>query len=288
MQRSGFTITELLVSLAIIGLLMSLALPAVQSARASARRTECRNHLKQIGVAIHVVQDSNQQFSSNSEVIYHLGMGIPGYNPGTDSKDYERGLVFRCPADPNSTTTDNQVSYRASTGAVLGAGNGYYEVYKPERRGQYRLAGEFIDGLSQTAAYSEQAILTIADLSRRVDDSKKYALWLSGPAWNAGVSEQLFIQECRRPGITALPLFRPEQRYGYTHLLTSNSRGCWNNAPVNDMRLEAYMPANSYHTGGVNVLFVDGHVSFVSDSVDSNVWQSVGTINGHESDAIAF
>ena len=42
------------------------------------------------------------------------------------------------------------------------------------------------------------------------------------------------------------------------------------------------MPASSYHSGGVNALFVDGHVSFVSDSVDSKVWQAVGTINGHE------
>ncbi len=74
----------------------------------------------------------------------------------------------------------------------------------------------------------------------------------------------------------------------YTHLLTPNSRGCWNNAPVNDTRLEAYMPANSYHTSGVNVLFVDGHVSFISDSIDSIVWQAAGTISGHESESISF
>ena len=67
-----------------------------------------------------------------------------------------------------------------------------------------------------------------------------------------------------------------------THMFTPNTRGCWNNAPVNDPSLKAYMPANSYHTGGVNALFVDGHVSFVSDSVDAKVWQAVGTINGNE------
>ena len=196
--------------------------------------------------------------------------------------------MFRCPADPNSGSKDTWRSYQASTGAVLGAGNGYYQVSHHPHVKEFRHASEFTDGLSQSTAFSEQAILTNADLSQPVDDPKKFALWVSGPAWIAGVSEQQYIQACRTPGNTAFPLFRPEQRYGYTHLLTPNSRGCWNNAPINDLRLEAYMPANSYHTGGVTVLFVDGHVSFISDSIDAQVWQAAGTISGHESESIEF
>lgn len=285
MKRSGFTLVELLVSLAIVGLLMSLLVPAVQSARASAQRTECRNHLKQIGLAIHVVQDAKQRFSSDLKVLYHYGMGVPGYDR---SRGSTLGPLFRCPADPNSGTTDSWGSYQASTGALLGAGNGYYQVWQSALDGQYRQASEFTDGLSQTTAFSEQAILTVAEDIQRIDDPKKYALWLSGPAWIAGTSERQYIEACRTPGNTAVPLFRPEQRYGYTHLLTPNTRGCWNNAPVNDTRLEAYMPASSYHIGGVNVLFVDGHVSFISDSIDAQVWQAVGTISGHESVSISF
>ncbi len=70
-RKRGFTLIELLVVIAIIAVLVSLLLPAVQAAREAARRTQCRNNLKQVALAAHNYHDANQSFPLNLSVVYN-------------------------------------------------------------------------------------------------------------------------------------------------------------------------------------------------------------------------
>ena len=126
--RRGFTLVELLVVIAIIGILVGLTLPAVQMAREAARRAECQNNLKQIGLALSIFSSSNQQlpvavdsnrFTWITKILPQMEQQ-PLYDEFTLTSDaaentntqnfqfIRTGLkLLQCPSDPEADSRDS-------------------------------------------------------------------------------------------------------------------------------------------------------------------------------------
>jgi prepilin-type N-terminal cleavage/methylation domain-containing protein len=114
MRRSGFTLIELLVVIAIIGVLVALLLPAVQEAREAARRIQCTNNLKQVGVALHSYHSANYVFpigyiawpNSNTNVTSPGWSWASALLPGLEQQPLYSATNFTLPIEvpPNLTT----------------------------------------------------------------------------------------------------------------------------------------------------------------------------------------
>lgn len=195
-NSSGFTLIELLVVVFVIGLLAALLLPAVQSSRSAARRIECVNHLKQIGVALQSYESSNRRFPGIGAKT-NLGDGNPNqawthvfspltsmlseldYSPLYNSTNfwfyptYPQALwsnltvmkttvsLFICPSDPsNSPAGYGRDNYRFNLGPGpwWGWDSQIASIAEsgPFTLGNYYSSADFPDGLSMTVGVSER------------------------------------------------------------------------------------------------------------------------------------
>ncbi len=280
-SRRGFTVVELLVAMAIIGILVALLLPAIQAARESARRAQCQNHLRQWGLALHVHEGTHERFPAGYRMVSPTGTCfaqlLPLVEQATLAYDRTRNwddpanrqavqtqlAILTCPSAPSGPRFD------ASFPSILPAAGDYapthgvnskycriagWPLYNPPDENGLLIyeplrAADVRDGLSQTIAL--------------VEDAGRPELWRVGRLRAAGIAPDAGWAdpnyEIALDGSDYLTT-GPGQELGECVMNCTNHN-------------EAY----SFHTGGCNLLFGDAAVRLVSDQIDPKVFAALTT-----------
>ena len=296
----GFTLVELLVVIAIIGILIALLLPAVQAAREAARRAQCSNHLKQIGLALHNYHDTFKRFPAGScvrtpdpaadcrgtsmfvvilpyleqsqvEKVYKAYYGA-AYTPwgefASNQPDVAQSPIapYLCPSQGKWSELAYRKDYFGSTGGRTAAGihsRGHAFVDGAFYTNSFLKIGHITDGSSHTLAVGESVHPHPYGLGSGYGDMN-----VGGPTawWHGGNTDMSDPNPTNDNGRLLLSTLHP---LNSEHMPMTPD-------------FECDVPFGSRHPGGAQFVFCDGHVTFLAETIDHNVYQALSTREGGE------
>jgi prepilin-type N-terminal cleavage/methylation domain-containing protein len=304
----GFTLIEVLVVIAVVGVLVALLLPAVQQARESARRTACRNNLKNIALALHNYHDTYGSFPFGFDAHETLWSAMllpqlehaPMYNtlifqesgPGqwdADSANEKAACtliaVYRCPSmavpehiDDNPSGSIMQgrvpVSYRACSGS-----NGWSDAAGTIPPGAPPGAVA-LDSLELNGAFYGDSRIRLAD----VLDGSSNTILVGESYTDPFYAKDGQNMDYWQLGAPETGTWTPGGVGG-----TEFSEGLGSTGPRMNSRLDLSVPGavmeisfGSYHSGGAMFCLGDGSARFIAETVELDVYRSLGSRNGRE------
>ena len=300
--RRGFSLVELLVVIAIIGVLIALLLPAVQQAREAARRTQCQNNLKQLGIAIHSYHDAHNCFPPGfmgdpDDFCSTLNPQRTGWGWGAFILPFVDGSNFYNQLDVNRTQTVCSIPEGPQADPTIGSADlqdTVLPVYvcpsaaDPDNNHGREEGGHAKSNYAGVAGMDWDGVDEMGLKSVFVDGTQFVSKM--GETTD-GTSNTLMVGErFRRDADENLKLQTPPLEYNGAYWLgvapDTRAAQCvgrlglagtpWSVMSINGESINAFA---SRHEGGAHFLVSDGSVRFFSENADQDTMSRLGTMN---------